>query len=496
MIRAFAPANPVEPPESSKIFIEIEINSDFEDEYGILSDFRLSFENHLDFLLWQKGWDFKIISESRNFSERDYFLEKKRGAITRRFRLTVKPEIIPLAERNKQAREKGYMVNYPLLGKLTVDLELLSGESVISGEKATVLPRKEWLQRSLVPEGADSPTPPDIMIKEVLGKLFDKFPSYPRRFLLPKNNINLFLYYDSRYQSEELNPERKYIDRALEYASDLFYRQFGYGLKVVNVEYVDLPGNTLEDMSRNHIKMMRSAQPSYDNLVATVYPPVDAGYYYSKGRSYHVGLSHIGNRHMMTAHIPAPSDDLKEWESFINSLLILHEIGHLLGAVHVFDARSIMYTESPWLASVDFDELNKAIIRSAIKDHRPLRKVDTYLELVMNEMDSTTYNKADFGLFLWEFAQVNPHFKWDDNMFDSKVHRSASYALEGIRSLYHGDKKRAQESLYKALSLTPDQGALHFWIARATEGSLAEEHLKKSAELGFSEAIYRLMRQE
>ncbi len=481
-----------------KVAVRVTVDSVANDEFGILSDTRHCIENHLDYFLWSKGWSFEIqdtaIADNiypaaeTDGADYDYILD-----------ITARPEIIPTRDRNSDARKHDYFVNYPLFKSLTFSAVLktrTNPDSILFAGNTKIARRDNWLGIPNMYDVRESPEPPDNMIKRAISATLDGLPDFPRKIILPKNEISVYLVLDEAYRETGHEHAQLIIEEAIEYASQAFYRQFGYGLKVQGVSYMQLPGATLESMNKNHLAVIHKVQPAMNCLIAAVYLPRDGFNYYNRGRSFHVGLSNIGRRHMITAQIPAPDSSLAEWETFINGLLILHETGHLMGGIHVSDINSIMYHESPWLSSWSFDNLNRDIIARALEDDTPLKKIDSYLELVMASLERTGYNRADFGQFLWEFARVNPRFEWPDNLFDSDIRRSAAYLLDGVTACRKGDNETARTALYKALALTPNQGAIQYWLSKTTDGELAKKHLIDAARLGFSDAVLDLMWKE
>lgn len=480
--------------EAGKVSVRLVVDSVNNDKFGIISDTRRCIENHLDYFLWSKGWDFEIEDmENASAAETgpadfDYVLE-----------ISARPEIVPVKDRNSEARKEDYFINYPLFSKFTfsaVMRDYANPDSILYSRNIEIDRREDWLNIPGMYDVQKSPEPPDNMIKRAISATLDSLPAFSRKLNLPEKEISVFLVLDEAYREMGHERSQMIIEDAIEYASFAFCRQFGYGLKVQGVSYMSLPGATLESMDKNHMAVIRAVQPAMDCLIAAVYLPRDGHNFYNRGRSYHVGLSNTGKRHMITAQIPAPDSSLSEWETFINGLLILHEIGHLLGAIHVSDINSIMYQESPWLSSFTFDSLNRDIIIRVLENDYPLRKISSYLELVMSSLERTGYTKADFGQFLWEFARVNPRFEWPDNLFDSDIRRAAAYLLEGVTDCRSGDFESARTALYKALALTPDQGAVHYWLSKTTEGELSKKYLTEAARLGFSDAVLDLMWKE
>jgi len=479
-----------------KITARIVIDTNGDDEFGVYTDTRRCFENHLDYFLWHRGWDYEIQDAEFNNSMKDSTILNDPEPSGYSLKITASPEIISFSARNRDARSRDYYINYPVFDRISVSAVLIdraNEESVLYSRKIELSREEIWLDVESMYDIRESPEPPDNMIRRALNHLLGELPQQARKITIPEDEIPLFLVLDEAYREKGKEDYRGIIEEAVEYASHVFYRQFGYGFKVQGVSYMNLPGADLSGMNKNHMAVMRNVQPAMSCLIAAVYIPRDGFNYYNRGKSFHVGLSNIGKRQMITAHIPPPDQGSREWESFINGILFLHEAGHLLGGVHVSDAGSIMYHQSPWTSSITFDRLNRDIIERVLENDYPLRKVSSYLELVMTALENTGYDRADFGQFLYEFAEVNPRFDWPDNLFDSDIRRSAAYLLEGVSNCRAGDYEKARAVLYRALALTPEQGAIHYWLYRTTEGNLAKKHLVEAARLGFSDAVFELM---
>ncbi len=486
----------IEAPQPTEV--NVTVTGNFDDKFGILDDLRRCLINHVDFLLWEWGWDYTIDDSILSGLDRESIQSVNAGNFRYAFNIDLRAKMIPLNERNRNAKKKEYFINYPLLSGLAISLTLKDLESGTTAYHNSIVvdAMADWVTLPGADDFADSPEPPDNMVKRGLSQLFADLPYFARPEDLPEKEISLYLVLDQECQRDTSGYIRKVLDEAVEFASHSFLRQFGWGFKVQGISFMEMPGANLKAMEKNHYTVMRRLQPAMNCLIATLFVPRDPQNYYNRGMSFHVGLSNIGKHHMITAYIPAPDTSLSEWDPFINGLLILHEAGHLMGGVHVYEDASIMYPQSPWVASWQFDRLNRDIIERILDNDYPLKRIETYLELVMSSLERTEYNRVDCGEFLWEFARVNPGFKWPDEVADSDIRRAAGHSLAGLTFLKSGQKEEARQSFYKALALAPKQGAIHYWLSKATEGELSRIHLRESAELGFSDAVFDLMRQE
>ncbi len=179
-----------------------------------------------------------------------------------------------------------------------------------------------------------------------------------------------------------------------------------------------------------------------------------------------------------------------EWKGFLNGQLLLHEIGHLLGAVHVSDINSIMTSRAVWVSSDLFDPLNDYVIRTTCRQGRQYQEITEYLGVVIDCINETGYKLSDYpGHF---FSYINPNKEiMKSGLFDGDgIEKSIFYAVKAYGHFILKEYETARDDFYKALVCDSTQGAIHYYLSKVTSGPLSDLHLRKSAEIGYYGAVH------
>ncbi len=482
-----------------KIAVIVECQSDGPGIFRLSSQAGTALKNHLDFYLWRRGWEYQIFDRdslpkgflskrSKAKGEFAYYLELKAGI-----------KFQPLKERNRRASEGKYFINYPVIDRLEMALKLEDngGRRLLRTKNNFARDDTGWLRPDSMAVMFVTPEPPDITIKKALEAILGFLPQNTRPVRpspAADSVLALFLIIDSAFQD---SPETlTMLEEAVAYASHLFYDQFGRTIEIEGRMFAGLPGDSLGALAENLATVQRQVQPAATRLITTFYIPRDGYLFYQGGRSYHIGLSDVLSRHAMLAWVPSPNPDLPNWEAYTNGQLLLHEIGHLLGGVHVSDIYSLMLPHSPWVTSGRFDVLNRFIIEKGLGESGHLKRVTAYLTFIMEALEKTGYQLADYPELFYSFARLNADLRWRADTGDSGVARSVPLSLEGLLFYRQGNRERARELFQKALETAPNQGVLHFYLSQLMEGPVEERHLKISARMGYFEAMSRLMSRE
>lgn len=453
--------------------------------------------NHVDYLLWFKGWDFDFVQPDDDL-EADLVID---GLDDNRYRYLLYIETDASFQRKRIHAKDDNSVELPEKYSRFLKLKLVTSFYDISLQKKTLDHRVSkgknlnlWVESpdgGYLPKELTNPEPPDFVIKRILSEALSFLPVYERPGVGGKGDIPVSIVLDKRILSGGGDYETSDIHTVLEYASRSLRRQFGFGLKVCAREYLTARGIPFSGMNALFKSLLNTRPVRNDTMTIAAFRPEMPEQFYESGRKVRIGLSDLGKQVLLIAEISPPNKMTSEWKAFLTGQLLLHEIGHLLGAIHVSDLNSIMAPKTTWVSSDQFDPLNKLIIEDGRKIGLQSRRITEYLQFVTDAVRKTNYRLADYPAMYFSYINLNRKQFQDNSPAGSDFARSIPYAAEGYRLYLLKNYSLAKDFFYKALACDSTQGALHYYLSRVTSGELSKLHLKKSAETGFYRAISR-----
>jgi hypothetical protein len=177
-----------------------------------------------------------------------------------------------------------------------------------------------------------------------------------------------------------------------------------------------------------------------------------------------------------------PHPDLEIWSAFTNGLTLLHEIGHAYGAIHVSDARSIMCHSLTWLGSDQFDPINSQIILAAVSGDLTFTDPPEYVAHVSRLLQESSYTLADYPAFFYSFVAASSTPRRIVRAIGKEAFITAA---EAYGHLAAGNRDDAARLFREAISQTPDQACLYFYLSEAVDGAQSRASLEKAASMGY-----------
>ncbi|MEW5925238.1 MAG: hypothetical protein AB1746_14750, partial [Candidatus Zixiibacteriota bacterium] len=231
-----------------------------------------------------------------------------------------------------------------------------------------------------------------------------------------------------------------------------------------------------------------------DTLAIAIIDPAQPEDYFKRVQPARIGLSDLGRHFSLISRLQPPNKDVAEWAAFMNGQLMLHEVGHLLGGIHVSDLHSIMNPVSPWVASDQFDIVNRNIIEKRRKVGFSDRNIADYLHLVAGALKDSEYGLADYPAIFFSYININP-FKLQRNTFGEEgVGQSIPYAVAGMQMFLIKNPEMARDNFYRAWVRDTSQASIQYYLSKVTSGKLSELHLKRAAQMDYYQAIIELGR--
>lgn len=446
--------------------------------------------NHLEYLLWHKGWDFKFISADKNNSIQMVTSKAKSEGFD--YLLYLRPDAVFRVTEDKANEEKKpprYPAEYPALQiKLSLFYTCLTDSlGKIDSFQLSAQTADDWLvlgDSTIVSWQMTRPEPPEYTIMRLLNQGTGFLPVKQRKPLSYNDSIPFYLVVDSKILNDQRGGTDSIISEAVEYASYSLASQFNLGLYLCAKTYFTTPRVLLSDIGRLFESFLKSEFPNPDTIIVCVFRPQNLNEYFLDANNIRVGVSDIGRKTAVIAELHPPNPQLSEWSAFLNGQLILHEIGHLLGSIHVFDIGSVMTEKRSWVASNRFDSLNNYIIHKGREDKARLASLKNYAFCLKEAMESVNYKLSNYpavfaNLIHADKAELDTANFGSDN-FAKSIHAAAT----GYEYFLEGKKDLAKENLNLALAGDSTQAAIHYYLSQLTEGKLSQYHLDKALKVG------------
>ncbi len=437
-------------------------------------------KNHLDYYLWYRGWDYRFI-------QTDSITDIKRLSLQASYS---RYRYLLYLETDASFKKGRIEINL----KFSF-IDLKSGIKIIDRQSVKGESQRNWVDipgKSATDINFLLYEPPDYVIKRILPEALTFLPAYEREIETGRNNLPVYLVIDQKLKQDSTDYNSNMLFTALDYASKSLRDQFDIELKICGTEYIRANSLSFSHIQPLFKSLLATLPKRKDTITIGIFKPEQPERFYQAGFSDQIGLSDLARRNILIADLSPPNRSTSQWKAFLNGHSILHEIGHLLGAMHVSDLNSIMNTHTTWVSSSHFDVLNLFIIKFYRKSTRPTKGVTDYLEYLVDCINRTDYKQSDFPAFFHSYMKANKRETRDFG--PSNFAKSIRYAVDGYDQLLNKNLDSAKDYFYTALVCDSTQSATYYYLSKATTGLLSEKHLRKAADLGLYKAVFELVR--
>jgi hypothetical protein len=345
---------------------------------------------------------------------------------------------------------------------------LWTGDVVMSGWQDSIL--------------TETPEPFEFVIQRAVSHLLDDYRAQAPFPEQAGKEVSATVYVDSSMIYQH-GPEwtRKVLDVA-QFASRSLKRQFGASLStpqiITSVMSSDSSVFLLQGLDA--LKRNTSASDTLTILLAEQRTPLD---YFTGRRAGELGITDLGGSRIAVDCMPAPHPEQADWFPYMNGLILLHEIGHTFGGIHVFDRESIMAHRLTWMSSGKFDSLNVRIVREVLASDAAPRPVE-YVALVSRSLQESKYPFADFPDFFWRYISMAKSTSETDSLTKAIEYEPYIISASGMALLNSGDRAGARREWQRALKLEPNQPVLLYYLALASTGDDSAKAMTHALQMG------------
>lgn len=199
-----------------------------------------------------------------------------------------------------------------------------------------------------------------VMMQRALGDALERFPicqrdnSGPARQILP-----IVFYVDSAYLSYYQSSWDLRLQKRMLFVNDVFKRYFNTEFKVIDYRAWTPANDSSVAESLEDLVLATSTVPGI--FIAGIM--VNDRLIHGWGEQSEAGMARLCGRQFIACDLPY-LPGMEEWNAIEESAVMIHELGHVLGACHTYDHSSAMYP-STTILSYEFDSLNAEVIKHA-----------------------------------------------------------------------------------------------------------------------------------
>lgn len=220
--------------------------------------------------------------------------------------------------------------------------------------------------------------PHEYLVRRMIERLFPLPDEYGPRETGGTSQIPAIVLVDSSFVDEIGNDWRSDVSALLSSASYFLDREFGYSLNLARIA-ADNGGIDSDIGPQERFKLFQRRTPKAgDTLIIGLYSRNRVEDFFGPRETDAIGLSVTGDGRLLLRQLPLGRSENRVWRGHINSLVLVHELGHVMGAIHVSDPNSIMCHNATWLAPAQFDDFNREMVAAALKgDSLPAAPMST-----------------------------------------------------------------------------------------------------------------------
>lgn len=289
--------------------------------------------------------------------------------------------------------------------------------------------------------------------------------------LQTSNKFLVSFWVDKSYREAFSDEWKDRIIRRVVFANDILREQLGIELVISEIKEWDSRFESSLDYTLSNLYMGAAPKPNMLRIGITLDKSLKINW---TDRST-IGLAvPLGVDAIISAQPIFPN--LGIWNSLEEAMTIVHEVAHILGAIHVPDEGSIMYPYSGSF-SFEFDDLNRKIIQSSKINYFKVdekRRVTNYINNLIELRKKESKNSFPILTAIKNSVySLNLNgYSYDNYLEDIQMSLSESIkdslhltATLGLVDFNFGRNEQAKTFFVKALDLDPDFAEVHWYLS-------------------------------
>ncbi|MBF8248899.1 MAG: TPR REGION domain-containing protein [Bacteroidetes bacterium] len=168
-------------------------------------------------------------------------------------------------------------------------------------------------------------------------------------------------YVDQSYRSHFKTDWQIRLQRRLLYVNDYFKKQFDTEFHIKAFREWNNPISSSFQLSLKDLQDVAGTSPAEFAIGVTLDGMLAMNWIHRN----QVGIASLPGTHAVVSGIPS-LPEVTVWNPIEESLVLLHEIGHMFGAFHILDRKSVMFNEGTTM-SYQFDSVNARLIKASLR---------------------------------------------------------------------------------------------------------------------------------
>lgn len=314
--------------------------------------------------------------------------------------------------------------------------------------------------------------PEGSLVQRCIRALLEEIPSCGvTRRVEVRYRLPVVAYADQAFRLQHGEPWQKVLAARLDVAAGFFRTQFQLDLQLAGIRPWEY--GTFSTVEQALTSLERKVGNVGDTLVlGFVFDPKSVRI---SGAEAHAGMASFLSNVCVIREMPALLDE-EYWYLVKHSLVIVHEIAHMLGAVHVADEESFLYPEADH-CGFRFDSLNVTVLNTTRRSFGRLDfrdRVRGFLPLVMASQVWPRFR----GLLMVESLQEVLAEQWWDSagtrirlvaLDTTRLDSALMEALAGYRAFSRSQWRVARGHFQAAVRQDPSYAEGYSYLARIAE---------------------------